>query len=240
MRSRAFAPPVGRDSPIALAPPLWPSRRPRSAPAPDKRRLTAARLVVADSQLDVGIPRLDRLEPSPIRHRRWERAMSIPKTVYDPPFNVTRASHSVLTVKDLAVARNFYVDLLGFIASDEDKDTLYLRGVAEACHHSLVLKRARGAPQAERVGMRVFTEEDLEKAKAFFERAGLPARWAEVPHQGRTLHVTDASGAPIEFCATMEVKPRLVVSFEHHHGAVPQRLDHFQLLVPDVQKACEF
>ena len=138
------------------------------------------------------------------------------------------------------MSRNFYVDLIGFIVSDEDKDTLYLRGVAEACHHSLVLKRARGEPQAERVGMRVFTEEDLEKAKAFFEKAGLPAQWVEAPYQGRTLHVTDASGAPIEFCATMELKPRLVVAFEHHRGAVPQRLDHFQLLVPDVQKACEF
>ena len=166
--------------------------------------------------------------------------MSIPKPVYDPPFNVTRASHSVLTVKDLAVSRNFYVDLIGFIVSDEDKDTLYLRGVDEACHHSLVLKRTKGEPQSERVGLRVFTEEDLEKAKAFFDKAGLPAKWVEVPHQGRTLHVSDPSGTPIEFCATMDMKPRLVVAFEHHRGAVPQRLDHFQLLVPDVQKACEF
>ncbi len=37
--------------------------------------------------------------------------------------------------------------------------------------------------------MRVFTEEDLEKAKAFFDKAGLPAKWVEVPYQGRTLHV---------------------------------------------------
>src|SRR5262249_36624372 len=132
------------------------------------------------------------LERFPIRHPRWERAMSIPKPVYNPPFNVTRASHSVLTVKDLAVSRNFYVDLLGFIVSDEDRETLYLRGVAEACHHSLVLKRARGEPQAERVGMRVFSEEDLEKAKTFFDKAGLPATWVEVAHQGRTLHVADA------------------------------------------------
>src|SRR5206468_1757899 len=155
--------------------------------------------------------------------------MSIPKPVYNPPFNITRASHSVLNVKDLAASRRFYVDLIGFIVSDEDKDTLYLRGVAEACHHSLVLKRASGEPQAERVGMRVFSEEDLERAKAFFDRAGLPAKWVEVPHQGRTLHVSDPSGAPIEFCATMDVKPRLVVAFERHHGAVPQRIDHFQL-----------
>src|SRR6266851_10029305 len=112
--------------------------------------------------------------------------MSIPKPVYNPPFNITRASHSVLTVKDLAVSRNFYVDLLGFIVSDEDKDTIFLRGVAEACHHSLVLTRTRGEPEAERVGLRVFTEEDLEKARFHFERAGLPARWVEVPYQRRT------------------------------------------------------
>src|SRR4029450_10656750 len=119
--------------------------------------------------------------------------MSIPKPVYNPPFNVTRASHSVLTVKDLAVSRNFYVDLLGFIVSDEDRDALYLRGAAGACHHTLVLKRGGGEPQAERVGMRVFSEEDLEKAKAFFDKAGLPAEWVEVAHQGRTLQVSDAS-----------------------------------------------
>ena len=166
--------------------------------------------------------------------------MSIPKPVYNPPFNITRASHAVLTVRDLAASRKFYVDLIGFIVSDEDKESIYLRGVAEACHHSLVLRKARGEPEAERVGMRVFTEDDLDRAKAFFVRSGLPAKWVNVPHQGRTLHVTDASGAPVEFCASMDVKPRLVVDFKQHHGAVPQRLDHFQLLVPDVRKACEF
>jgi catechol 2,3-dioxygenase len=166
--------------------------------------------------------------------------MSIPKTAYPPPFNVTRASHVVLTVKDLAASRAFYVDMLGFIVSAEDATTLHLRGVTEASHHSVVLKRASGAPVCERVGLRVYTEEDLDKAKAYFERAGLPARWAQVPHQGRTLHVNDAVGAPLELCATMETKPRLVTAFHSHRGGVPQRIDHFQMLTPDVQRGCEF
>jgi catechol 2,3-dioxygenase len=166
--------------------------------------------------------------------------VSLPQPVYNPPFNVTRASHAVLTVKDLAKSRAFYVDVIGFIVSDEDKDTIYLRGVAEACHHSLVLRRSSGPAVAERVGLRVFTEEDLEKAKSHFAKAGLLAAWVERPYQGRTLHVADAQGAPLELCATMDTKPRLVVAFEHHRGAVPQRLDHFQLLVPDVQRNCEF
>ena len=97
------------------------------------------------------------------------------------------------TSRDLAKSRAFYVDLIGFIVSDEDKDTIYLRGVAEGCHHSLVLKRA-AAPEAERVGMRCFTEEDLEKAKHYFEKAGLPEQWVERPYQGRTLHVSRCAG----------------------------------------------
>jgi len=72
--------------------------------------------------------------------------MSIPETAYPPPFNVTRASHVVLTVKDLAASRAFYVDLLGFIFSAEDGNALYLRGVTEASHHSIVLRRSPGAP----------------------------------------------------------------------------------------------
>src|SRR5580704_1911277 len=130
------------------------------------------------------------------RPRNLEHAVPIPKPNYDPPFNVTRASHAVLNVKDLGKSRAFYVDFIGFIVSDEDKDTLYLRGVAEACHHSLVLTRASTA-EAERVGMRCFTEEDLEKAKYHFEKAGLPAQWVERPYQGKTLHVSDPLGVPL-------------------------------------------
>jgi catechol 2,3-dioxygenase len=170
--------------------------------------------------------------------------VSIPPPNFYPPFDITRASHSVIAVKDLAKSRAFYVDLIGFIVSDEDRDAIYLRGVAEASHHSLVLKRAgSGAADgaaAERVGLRCFSEEDLEKAHYHFTNAGLPAQWVERPYQGRTLQVSDPLGAPLEFCATMARQPRLVVTFAQHHGAVPQRIDHFQLLVPDVAGACAF
>jgi catechol 2,3-dioxygenase len=166
--------------------------------------------------------------------------MTIPRSAYPAPFNITRASHVVLRVRDLGASRAFYCDALGFAISDQDADALYLRGVEEACHHSLVLKRAEEAPLCERVGMRVYTEDDLDRAKAWFERASLPAAWVEVPHQGRTLHATDAVGTPLEFCATMAVKPRLVVQFQYHRGACPLRIDHFQILSPEVPRACEF
>ena len=51
--------------------------------------------------------------------------------LYPPPFNITRASHAVLTAKDLGASRAFYVDALGFVVSDEDRDTINLRGLEE-------------------------------------------------------------------------------------------------------------
>jgi catechol 2,3-dioxygenase len=166
--------------------------------------------------------------------------MAIPRSAHPAPFNTTRASHVVLTVRDLGASRAFYCDALGFAISDQDGEALYLRGIEEACHHSLVLKQSAEAPLCERIGLRVYTEDDLDTARHYFERAQLPAALVEVPHQGRTLQVCDAVGTPLEFCASMAVKPRLVVQFPEHKSACPQRIDHFQILAPDVQRACEF
>src|SRR5207244_7012782 len=93
-------------------------------------------------------------------------SMTIPRAAYPAPFNTTRASHVVLSVKDLGASRAFYVDAMGFVISDESKDTLYLRGLEEACHHSVVLKQGAGEPACERIGLRGYPEDDREKAKA--------------------------------------------------------------------------
>ena len=164
--------------------------------------------------------------------------MKLPPTVHKPPFSITRASHVVHRVKDLAASREFYVDLLGLVVSDETPATLWLRGLEEGCHHSLVLRS--GDPACERVGMRVHTEEDLERAKFHFEKAGFPADWVEVEHQGRTFQTTDPAGTQLEFCATMETRPRLFHHVEAYHGAAVQRLDHMQILTPKVKESLEF
>ncbi|MGC2135139.1 MAG: VOC family protein, partial [Xanthobacteraceae bacterium] len=51
--------------------------------------------------------------------------MPLRPPVFDPPFNVVRASHVELGVRDLARSRAFYVDCLGLLVSDESADTLY-------------------------------------------------------------------------------------------------------------------
>lgn len=91
--------------------------------------------------------------------------MALPATNLSPPFRITRSSHVVLTVKDLAASKRFYCEVIGLIVTAEDSDALYLRGVEEACHHSLVLRKGTAA-QARRIGMRVFTDDDLAPLKS--------------------------------------------------------------------------
>ncbi len=60
--------------------------------------------------------------------------MTIPQTNFNPPFNITRASHLVFTARDLAASRDFYVEVMGLIVSDEDAGTIWLRGVEERAY----------------------------------------------------------------------------------------------------------
>ncbi len=164
--------------------------------------------------------------------------MELPKPVYKPPFLITRASHAVVRVRDLEASRAFYCDLLGMVVSDADTATLWLRGLEEACHHSLVLKL--GEPAVERVGMRVLTEEDLDLLQAHFAAAGFPTDWVEVAYQGRTLHTTDPAGTPLEFCATMQTRERLFSCIDRYHGACVLRLDHFQIVTDRMRESLDF
>jgi catechol 2,3-dioxygenase len=166
--------------------------------------------------------------------------MAIPSLVLNPPFNVTRISHVVLTVRDLDVSSGFYADVLGLVVSDRDDSNLYLRGLEESCHHSLVLRRSEAPPVCQAIGFRVLTDSELDLAKEWCDGHKVPAAWHESVYQGRTLRLIDAAGCSIELCATMENKPRLMQAFDQFHGGSPQRLDHVQVAASNVQAACDF
>src|SRR5436309_834229 len=119
--------------------------------------------------------------------------MPLPKHVFDPPFNVVRASHVVLAVTDLGRSRAFYEDILGLVVEDSDKDTVFLRAFEERQHHSLVLKKT-AIPACERIGFKVGSEEDLDRAAYFCAAKGLRHAFVETPYQTRTLRVTDPFG----------------------------------------------
>src|SRR4029078_9731031 len=168
-----------------------------------------------------------------------EAAMPIRKPVFSPPFNVVRASHVELTVRDLARSRAFYVDCLGYLVSAEARGMLYLRAVEERNHHSIVLREA-SEPNAVALGFKVASEDDLDRAAAWFKRRDLPTSFPNVPFQGRTLRTTDVTGLPLEFYFKMDQSERMLQRYTSYQGARIQRIDHINCFTPDVQTSYDF
>ncbi|WP_439573348.1 3,4-dihydroxyphenylacetate 2,3-dioxygenase [Phreatobacter sp.] len=165
--------------------------------------------------------------------------MPVPTHIFDPPFNIVRVSHVVLEVTDLAASRAFYETVVGLRVTDADAGTVYLRGVEERQHHSLVLRKADG-PACRRIGFRLGHEADLDAAAAFFAQRGLPHAFVEVPFQGRTLHASDPFGLPLELVAGMERRPSSLQRYADYQGVRPQRLDHVNVFAPEVQASLDF
>jgi catechol 2,3-dioxygenase len=165
--------------------------------------------------------------------------MPIHDPVFDPPFNVVRSSHVELNVRDLSRSRAFYVDCLGLLVSDEDDQAIYLRGIEERNHHSIVLRQSREAAVGA-LGYKLASEEDLDRAAFWFRRRGLPASFPEVPYQGRTLRTADVLGMPLDFYARMDRAECMLQQYSTHQGARIQRIDHINCFTPDVQKSYDF
>ncbi|MBV9137813.1 MAG: VOC family protein, partial [Hyphomicrobiales bacterium] len=102
--------------------------------------------------------------------------MPIRKPVPVPPFSIVRASHIEYGATDLARAKSYWVDVLGYLMADETSDALYLRGLEERNHHSVVLRRSKGAAVAS-LGFKLASEEDLDKAARYFGERQLPNRF---------------------------------------------------------------
>src|ERR1700759_590853 len=114
-----------------------------------------------------------------------------------PPFDIMRAAFVELQVTDLAASEHFYAELLGMIVSARTDDAVYLRGWEERQHHSLILRRASVAAAA-RLGVRVRTEDDLDRLGAHFSDRS--SRWIDAgtdPGMGRSLRVWDPFGYPL-------------------------------------------
>src|SRR4051794_15063420 len=165
--------------------------------------------------------------------------MPLRDLVFNPPFNIVRASHVELGVADIGRSRAFYVDCLGYIVSNEDKDALYLRGVEERNHHSVVLRKSDDIA-ALAIAFKVASEEDLDKAAAWLEQRKLPVAWPNVPFQGRTLRTVDPVGMPLDFYFKMERLPSMLQKYASYRGARIQRIDHINCFTPDVQKSYDF
>ena len=164
--------------------------------------------------------------------------MPVPVHIHTPPFNIVRCSHVTLHVTDLVHSRAFWEGAIGLHVEDADGDALYLRGLEELQHHSLVLKKAAAA-DCVRIGFKLASEDDLDKAAAHYRALGLPCAFVSLPHQGRTLHVNDPFGTPLEYYFQMDHRERLLQRYGLYKGVHPQRLDHFNIFMPELQSAID-
>jgi len=156
--------------------------------------------------------------------------------------NVVRAAHGEFRITDLERARTFYVDLLGFVETERTSDALYLRGLEERGHHSLILRQG-DSPSAGHLGFRVESEDDLDRLGHFCVGQGLEHRWLQPggePGQGRALRLQDPYGLPLEFFAAMQPAELMLQRFDLHRGAQIMRFDHFNCQLPDVGSAYEW
>jgi len=165
--------------------------------------------------------------------------MPLVKPNFSPPFNIVRASHVEFGVGDIGKSRAFYVDCLGYLVTDEDKDTLYLRAVEERNHHSIVLRKM-SEPRVDALGFKLASEEDIERAANWFKSKNLPVSFPQVPHQGRTLRTADPFGMPLDFYARMDQRESMIRRYVEYKGARIQRIDHINCFTPDVQASYEF
>lgn len=165
--------------------------------------------------------------------------MPIPANNLYPDFNTIRLSHIVYGVTDLAASRKFYTEMIGLQVTDEDNNSVYLRGMEERGHHSVVLKQTNQA-HAEVLGFKTFDEEDLDRAFKYFKSKGCPVAWVERPHQGRTLLTADIHGMPIEFYHKMDRLQPIHQKYALYRGVKPLRIDHFNSYSPNVDKSTAF
>ena len=158
-----------------------------------------------------------------------------------PPFDIVRAAHVELVVRDLAAARRFYVDVLGLFPTAETGDALYLRGVEERLHHSLVL-RTGAEPLVDHIAFRVRHAADLDEVARWYESLGCPVTRADDVDlgQGPALRVHDPQGFPLEFFHEMEHAECLLQRYDLYRGARITRIDHVNLYVPDATSAYDY
>lgn len=162
---------------------------------------------------------------------------------------ILRLSQAELGVSDLAEARHFYVDVIGFLLAEEREDALYLRAADEFDRWSL--KLTGGDVGLRSFGLRVASEAELDELAAIHEQLGatvreLPAGFE--PALGRQIEVVTPDGFPVRFVHDVgEIELltgtdlRLPMRYAHRRqGFPPSRLHHVNLRTPDVEASLRY
>jgi catechol 2,3-dioxygenase len=159
-----------------------------------------------------------------------------------PPPDIIRCGYAELIVTDLAKSRAFYVGVLGLVVTYEDDDAIYLRAFEEYLHHSLVIRRGAIAALAA-LAYRVRSQAEVEIAATYYEALGVRVERRSAGATrgiGAAVRVEDPLGFPIEFFYEATHVERLTQRYDLQGAAAIARLDHFNIVTPDVPAAMEY
>jgi catechol 2,3-dioxygenase len=153
--------------------------------------------------------------------------------------DIVRAACAELVVTDLAASAAFYCDVLGLVVTEQDSGVIYLRAFEEYLHHSLVL-RAGPVPALAALGYRVRAPGELDAAEAFYRALGCRVQRRPAGARrglGETVAVQDPLGFPVEYFYASDHVERLTQRYDLHGAGALTRLDHFNVVTPDVPRA---
>jgi len=158
------------------------------------------------------------------------------------PPDIVRSAYAELIVTNLERAHWFWVEVLGFVLTEASSGALYLRGYDELTHHNLILREGP-EPANGRLSFRVRTPGDLDRAVEFYRHlhcrtVRLPA--GTTPGIGEVVRVEDPLGFTVEFFHEATLADRLQQRYDLRRGAEVARMDHFNIVVPDVQAAYQY
>lgn len=148
---------------------------------------------------------------------------------------IVRASHLEYVFRDLAKAREFYVDTLGFQVTEEDSGHIYLRGLEDRVHHCLVLSQGKRTGLGH-MAFRLYSEEDMDRAASLLHSMGIRTAEKEEEGVGRAIRFTDSFGFPVEFFHSIGEAPWLIQRYGLYSGAKVLRLDHFNIMTEHVDE----
>lgn len=156
--------------------------------------------------------------------------------------DILRCAYMEIVVTDLKASREFYVDVLGLVVTEEDENAIYLRTFEEFIHHNLVLRQGPEAAVAA-FGFRVRNPKDLDLAEEFYRARGCRVERKKdgfVKGIGDAVRVEDPLGFPYEFFYEIEHVERLAWHYHLYGPGALVRLDHFNQITPDVPTAVQY
>jgi catechol 2,3-dioxygenase len=154
---------------------------------------------------------------------------------------VTHLEHVGFYVPDIEQARNFYVDLLGFVEVEQTEKRLYLRCIEEGYHHSLTLILA---PEIglDHLGYRLISREAGSDVANLLKTWGCGVEILTDPEPGveYAIRTHDPTGFPAQYFWSEDTGRSMLLQSHLWRGIPPTRIDHVNVRTPDPAKTVSF